>query len=231
MAGKYLLSFACVFILVFCSDRSLAAERPSEVQVIEAEGTALVVGGDRPVARNEAVDEALGKAVKLAIGAWLPKEKIERYQETLNSRIYRRSRDYIQNFRIIQEKESERVYAVTVTASISTGVLRNEIKNLGIFGDGEKREGEEATERISMVVRGIRSYADYVRVREGLRSKVTRIKRIWPRKMESLDVWFDVEVKEGLEGLADEISKVDFQNISLLMVKTGRDLMELRAIY
>jgi hypothetical protein len=231
VAEKYRISFACVFCFVFCFAFSSPAEMASEVQVIEAEGAASVFDGNRAVARNEAVNEALRKTVKRAIGAWLPKEKMERYQETLASQIYHRSKDYIQNFRIIQEKESEGVYLVSVTASVSTGVLRNELKALGIFDGSESRKGAGVTGRISIVVRGIRDYADYARVREGLRSKVTQIRQISPRKIEDHDVWFDVEIKEGLESLPDDISKVDFQSISLLTVKTGRDFIELRVIY
>ncbi len=55
-------------VLALAAALPLAASAAEDVQVQEATGQAAVLNGDKPAAREKAIDDALRQAVKMAVG-------------------------------------------------------------------------------------------------------------------------------------------------------------------
>lgn len=104
-----------------------------EVQTITAEGVGVVIGGDRAIARDNAINDALRKAVEQAVGTMVSSETLVQNFQTLNDRIYTQTQGYVQNYKILSEKPGPDLHQVTVQAAVAMGNLQKDLQALGIL--------------------------------------------------------------------------------------------------
>ncbi len=100
---------------------------------ITAEGLAAVVGGNSAIARDQAVNDAQRKAVEQAVGTMISSQTVMENYEVLSDSIYSRTQGYIQNYRIVSEKQEGNLYYTTISANVATGELKNELSALGLL--------------------------------------------------------------------------------------------------
>ena len=117
-------------LLLFCWSGGSAGE---EVQTITAEGVGVVIGGDRAVARDNAINDALRKAVEQAVGTMVSSETLVQNFQTLNDRIYTQTQGYIQNYKILGESPGPDLHRVTIQAAVAMGDLQKDLQGLGIL--------------------------------------------------------------------------------------------------
>jgi hypothetical protein len=66
-------------------------------QTVTAEGVGAVFGNDRAIARDQAIQDALRKAVEQAVGTLVSSETMVQNFQTLNDKIYTQTQGYIQS--------------------------------------------------------------------------------------------------------------------------------------
>jgi hypothetical protein len=104
-----------------------------EVQTITAEGVGVVIGGDRAIARDNAINDALRKAVEQAVGTMVSSETLVQNFQTLNDRIYTQTQGYVQSYKVLSEKPGPDLHQVTVQAAVAMGNLQKDLQALGIL--------------------------------------------------------------------------------------------------
>lgn len=102
-------------------------------QTITAEGVGAVVGGDRAISRDQAINDALRKAVEQAVGTMVSSETMVQNFQTLNDRIYTQTQGYIQNYRILTENPGPNIHQVTIQAAVAMGDLEKDLQALGFL--------------------------------------------------------------------------------------------------
>jgi hypothetical protein len=104
-----------------------------QAQTITAEGVGAVIGGDRAIARDQAINDALRKAVEQAVGTMVSSETMVQNFQTLNDRIYTQTQGYIQNYRILSENPGPNIHQVTIQAKVALGNLEKDLQALGFL--------------------------------------------------------------------------------------------------
>lgn len=162
-------------------------------QVVEAEGNAQVIGLDLARARNEAVRDALLKAVVQVANRFLTPQDAERKSQLLKERIYSQAEGFIQDYRLLSETSVMDVYTVAIRVTVFADGIRNELQGLGLI---RSNHYNLVSAGISLTIRGIRSYGDYARCYGILKDRIPGIRATVPREVSWGLVRFDV-VAEG----------------------------------
>ena len=102
-------------------------------QTVTAEGVGAVFGNDRAIARDQAIQDALRKAVEQAVGTLVSSETMVQNFQTLNDKIYTQTQGYIQNYRILSETPGTNVHQVTIQATVAIGDLEKDLQALGFL--------------------------------------------------------------------------------------------------
>src|ERR1700759_762883 len=100
--------------------------------MFEALGQAPIVAGDRVRARDRALDEALRQAVEQATATVLEPGDLVARASDLKLRIYPKARNYVANYRILDEGEQPPgTFQVHLSASVATGRLARDLSKGG----------------------------------------------------------------------------------------------------
>jgi hypothetical protein len=104
----------------------------AQSQTVTAEGMASVQGNPA-IARDHAVQDALRKAVEQAVGTMVSSETLVENFQVVRDNIYNKSQGYVKDYKIVKEKPGTDLYAVTITATVSTENLKNDLGALGLL--------------------------------------------------------------------------------------------------
>lgn len=216
---------ASAFILLFlavmaCFPAVSSCEEAVATQVVEAEGSAPVIGLDLARARNQAVRDALQQAVVQVANRFLAPQDAERKSPLLKEQIYSQAEGFIQDYRLVFETAVMDVYTVAIRATVFAGGIRNELQRLGLI---RSNQPELVSARISLTIRGIRSYSDYARCHGILKERIPGIKAVVPREASWGLARFDIAadgavptVAERLrERLTGEIQRLDDRSLEI----------------
>ncbi|KPK88782.1 MAG: hypothetical protein AMJ94_14140 [Deltaproteobacteria bacterium SM23_61] len=102
-------------------------------QTVTAEGVGAVFGNDRAIARDQAIQDALRKAVEQAVGTLVSSETMVQNFQTLNDKIYTQTQGYIQSYRILAETPGTNIHQVTIQATVAIGDLEKDLQALGFL--------------------------------------------------------------------------------------------------
>jgi|GEM_PF-996826 len=194
---------AFIFLLLsaaFCFPAVSAGDEGRGVHVVEAEGIAAVTGLDVAGARDEAVRDALQKAVERTAGQWLSPEDLARRYEKLKEKLYDRAEGFIQDFRILFEISDSDIYSVNVRATVFADSVREELEHLNLIGPPLRRPSPTV---ISLTLKGIRDYGGYARWKGVLKDALPGIRVITPREAS----WGAVRFEVTVEGTAAAVSE------------------------
>jgi len=185
------------------------------VEELEAEAAGVIVNEDIVGARTNAIADSLRKAVEDAVRGLVDSEVLARHFKAVNSAIFSKPQNYIQNYRIVKESADGTLYAVQIKASVSVGSIKRDLKNLGLLTIEEGRQAAAATDIVSVIVTGIEDYSDFVRFREALKGEVGGIKNLYQRRMERGTATLDIEITGGVPALVDRLAVKKFRYFSL----------------
>lgn len=121
------------FIVAIILFNYASAEQPVESQVVTTEGLGAIINNDRVIARDNAIEDALRKAVEQAVGTQVDSETIVQNFQLLSDQIYTRTKGYIQNYRIISEVPVEDLYKVIIEATVALGSLKDDLAAIGLL--------------------------------------------------------------------------------------------------
>jgi hypothetical protein len=122
-----------VFVLCLIIPMVVPAQNGEGSKVIEADGAGVVINNDLALARDNAINDSLRKAVEQAVGTVISSETVVQNYEVINDSIYAKSQGYIQNYQILNEKVSDGLYRVTIRATVSMGSIKDDLRALGFL--------------------------------------------------------------------------------------------------
>jgi hypothetical protein len=182
-----------LFAIMIGSPFISPAEEVVPTQAVETEGSAQITGSDLARARNEAIRDALQKAVEQVAGRWLAPQEAARKSPVLKEQITDRAEGFIQEYRIVSEITVFDRYTVVIRATVLADSIRNDLRGLGLIRETLLKL---PVNRISLTIRGIRTYGDYIRCRGVLKEKIPEIREIIPREVSWSTACFDI-ITEG----------------------------------
>lgn len=195
-------AISCLFALVICFPAASRGEESASIQVVEAEGSASVTSGDLARARSEAVREALQKAVEQVAARWLSPQDVTGKSQVIRERITGRAEGFIQEYRIVSETTALEVHTVAVRASVLADTLRKDLLELGLIRPTQLKI---PVTRISLTLRGIRTYGDYVKCRAILQDRIPGIREIVLREASWSVARFDLGAEGTVPTLAERL--------------------------
>jgi len=120
-------------VLALAAALPLAASAAEDVQVQEATGQAAVLSGDKPAAREKAIDDALRQAVKMAAGTQVQSvTEVQEFQTKMDT-VLEHSTGYVKRYEILKEGMDGEVVQVTVRAQVSLLALDKDLEALGLL--------------------------------------------------------------------------------------------------
>jgi hypothetical protein len=116
---------------------AVAAARPAETQgealVQVAQGEAAVLDGDRPAARQKAIDDALRRAVEMAAGARVSGVTEMKDFQVKMDRVLTHAQGFVRRYEIVKEGMDGQVVQVSVRAIIGTAQLDKDLEAMGLL--------------------------------------------------------------------------------------------------
>ncbi len=99
--------------------------------MIQATGTGNIIAGDVAHARDDAIDDALRKAVQQALGTYLSSETLVQNYQMVEDNILTWTHGYVKNYKVISERQLDpSTYQVVVEADIRMDDLKNDAESL-----------------------------------------------------------------------------------------------------
>jgi hypothetical protein len=105
----------------------------SQSTTVESQGVAAIVPGNRDISRDKAIEDALRNAVEQATGSLIENQTLVENYQLLSDKIYSQSRGYVQTYEVLNEKEDQGLYRVTIQATVASGDLKNDLRALKLL--------------------------------------------------------------------------------------------------
>jgi len=186
---------------IFLPAAGACAEMKS-TQTVEVEGGAPLIGLDLARARNEAIRNALQKAVVEVANRLLDPQEAEQKSKLLKEQIYAQAEGFIQDYRLLFETSVMDVYTVAIRVTVFAGGISGELQRLGLIRSTQYNPVSAA---ISLTLRGIRSYGDYVRCHGILKERIPGVRAAVPREASWGVARFDVAVEGRIPAVAERL--------------------------
>src|SRR3989338_3700233 len=127
-----------LYYSVFCLLSSVFWVSPSysqQITTITVEGIGAVVKGDLAIAKDNALNDALRKAVEQAVGTLVQAQTLVDKYQLISDEIYTKSQGYIKKYTIISERPdlNQGILKVTIQANVSIGDIRNDLNAIGLL--------------------------------------------------------------------------------------------------
>ena len=104
-----------------------------DVQVQTAQGQAAVLNGDKPAAREKAIEDALRHAVEMAVGTKVTStSEVQDFQSKMDQ-VLTHSTGFVKKYDIVKEGMDGEVVQVTVRAEISNVELDKDLQAMGLL--------------------------------------------------------------------------------------------------
>src|SRR3954471_672893 len=103
-----------------------------DVQVQTAQGQAAVLNGDKPAAREKAIEDALRHAVEMAVGTKVTStSEVQDFQSKMDQ-VMTHSQGFVKKYEIVKEGMDGDVVQVTIKATISNVDLDKDLQAMGM---------------------------------------------------------------------------------------------------
>lgn len=105
----------------------------AQSQTVTAEGVAGIQGGNQGLARDNAIRDALRKAVEQAVGTMVASETLVENFVTVRDNILSRSQGYVQSYKVVKQEARGDLYSATIEATVAIGSLKSDLAALGLL--------------------------------------------------------------------------------------------------
>ncbi|OGP12658.1 MAG: hypothetical protein A2052_07800 [Deltaproteobacteria bacterium GWA2_54_12] len=124
-----------VFLAFFASSVLLlpSISRSEDSVTIDSTGTAAIISNNASLARDEAIADALRKAVEQAVGTLVSADTLVENFQIIDDSVYTNSQGYVKNYSIISEAQSAGTYEVRVRAVVAVGDLSGDLGAMGLL--------------------------------------------------------------------------------------------------
>lgn len=179
-----------------------AGQVPADL-VLQVEGNAPVVKNDEARAREEAVKNALERAILQASAKiLLNKYEDEKFQSVKSIMVGKVDR-YIKNYRIVSENRRHDEYTANVHAVVALQPVQEDLLQMGILQDQREKE----LTSVSLSLTGMKKYSEFDRIRNFLQSRSKTVKNIYPCRLEWQQATFNLRLDEDVQSLIAEFEK------------------------
>lgn len=186
----------CAISLMYCGGGSRQSARQQSTPVNsemvgEAEGIAMIFDGDKALARDRAIDDAMNKLVKSKLGTTVEGRSLVQDFALVESIVEAKSTGMVKNWSVIKERAETDAYFVTIKGEVYPAAVNETIeatlKNYGrpkfmilvkeSFDGLNKNPGETVTEHAMMDIMGNAGFefVDSAMTAELLRKERTRM--------------------------------------------------------
>lgn len=105
----------------------LAALPPAQAgELVETEGVAAIVGGNRGAARERAIDDGLRRAVEQVAGTIVSSSSLTESFKIVHDQVLVRAAGYIEKYTILSESQEGEMLKVRIRAEVGKGNLLND---------------------------------------------------------------------------------------------------------
>lgn len=124
----YILLLASCFLFV-------SPSYSQQITSITVEGIGAIVKGDLAIAKDNAVNDALRKAVEQAVGTLVQAQTLVDKYQLISDEIYTKSQGYIKKYSVISEMPdlNQGILKVTIQADVSIGDIKNDLNAIGLL--------------------------------------------------------------------------------------------------
>ena len=192
-----------------------------DIKTVNTEGTSNTINGDFANARNNAIQDALQKAVEQVVITLIPDKIISSQSQIIRDHIYAKSSEYIHDYRIISERQYQAAYQVNVRATLFASSIRDDLQGIGILIVEKK---QIPITIVFVTVRGLKSYSDFAKVKELLKTKMKAVTNIYQRRFEWGMARLDLEIQGTAQSFAGELVKTG--HFSLDDTRANQDYIE-----
>ena len=126
MSKKHLVFFAALALAFLCTAVAVAEQDAKEVRAVG------VADGRSAKARDEALNDALRKAVEQGVGTFVSAELTVEQQRLVEEKIFTESKGYIQTYRVLREASTQDLYEVEISALVKMGKLSDDLQSIGL---------------------------------------------------------------------------------------------------
>lgn len=163
----------CAVSLMYCGGGSRQSARQQSTPVNnemvgEAEGIAMIFDGDKALARDRAIDDAMNKLVKMKLGTTVEGRSLVQDFALVESIVEAKSTGMVRNWSVVKERAETDAYFVTIKGEVYPAAVNETIeatlKNYGrpkfmilvkeSFDGQNKNPGETVTEHAMMDIMG-----------------------------------------------------------------------------
>ncbi|NTV12528.1 MAG: hypothetical protein HGA96_01120 [Desulfobulbaceae bacterium] len=187
---------ACCLLLLACLTLVLSPTARCEESPKEIVATGLGGGKDPGKARDEAINDAMRKAIEQGVGTFVSSESLVDKMVLVEDRIYSESRGFIDSYKILSEKKDDGIYEITIAAVVKMADLAKGLEAIGLILS--KKENP----RVMVIVHSKETSGSFIPVAmEGNRSTENQLEKILLGKGFRLVDAAQTQRKKELEGL------------------------------
>ena len=114
------------------------AQQTKDVTTVVTIGSSRIVGDDRSVSRDQAVEDALVTATYQVLIGLLPQEVLSTGFQGINNSIFARTDQFINGYKVLTESVQGKSYRLLIQADVSTQRIKEVLKNAGIWVDQQQ---------------------------------------------------------------------------------------------
>ena len=114
------------------------AQQTKDVVTVVTIGSSRIVGDDRSVSRDQAVEDALVTATYQVLIGLLPQEVLSTGFQGINNSIFARTDQFINGYKVLTESVQGKSYRLLIQADVSTLRVKDVLKNAGIWVDQQQ---------------------------------------------------------------------------------------------
>src|SRR4030042_4187330 len=200
---KYFL-LSVLFLLIFCPFSVHAQKAETGSVNINVEGSAKIKRDDVATARDEAIQNALERAI-LESASQLSEIPIKNEDFHLIKNIIVQEPDkYVLYYTITEEIRQPQDFVVKANVVVALLALKNDLQKMGFLHNNLVEKNDI---KIFLTVKGLKSYSGYLRIRDFLQSRIRLVKSIYPAHFSSQEAQFQIDIIGNAQSLVEELEK------------------------
>ncbi|OGP67387.1 MAG: hypothetical protein A2W27_05120 [Deltaproteobacteria bacterium RBG_16_44_11] len=199
---KYLLLSILVFITFY--PIYVQAQNEKDLLSLNVQGTAQIKRSDVAIAREEAIQDALEKAILEAASKILSIPAKDENFQLVKSVLLNEPDKYVHYYKITEENRQPQTFIVNVNVVVSFLVLKNDLNKMGFLNAPQMGKNNV---KVFLNVNDLKKYSEYVRIKEFLQSRTKLVKNIFPSRFEWQHAHFEIEIYGNAQSLANELEE------------------------
>ena len=104
-----------------------------ETETVEVTGQGIIFGNDKALATDKAIEHAKRLAVEQIVGSMVEASTIVQNFQTIDDKIYTRSRGYVKSFQVLDDYEEDGVIYVTIKATVNKEAVEGDLDAQRVF--------------------------------------------------------------------------------------------------